>query len=513
MTAISRSLTISLLALIMSGMALGVSFASEYDLGFFASRDVDLDGNARFRMLGPLVEWQKSEDNKTFRAIRPLFSYTANPDRDRSLTEILWPISMFKNYRDETFWRLLMGFGHDFDDDDYGDRYRFVVFPLLYAGTSVKQSRYFGLFPVGGKIEEFLGRDKIWFFMFPLYMYSSIHDVSTHDVLWPFLSYTKGAGVSRYRVWPLYARSYRKDQWTKTSMLWPIWNSVKYDYPDQKGGGFMFFPLFGYAGVEDRKTWWLLPPFFKYAVSDDVRQLNCPYPFVQYRSSEDSNKLYLWPIWGRKSSPGVKSGFVCWPICSYQSLDRPEHKVKTFQITPIISYESRIAKKTNDGATNKTSDRMIETEPDHPEDPEVLARYFKLWPLMSYRRECDVMRFRMLELWPARSTPSIEKNFAPFWTLYSRQRNGELKEDELLWGMFRYRRDKQKVHKLSLFPLFCWRNNSDQSKNKRGWSVLMGMFGYKREGLRKTIKVLYFPIEFGKSKEDQDENMEVVQEY
>ena len=447
-------------------------------------------------MLGPFVHWQQATNGTTFRAIRPLWNRARDPVRDRALTEVLWPVSMFKTYRGESYWRVLLGFGHDFDTEEPGSRYRFIVFPILYAGIDANDDGYFGVFPVGGKVNEFLGRDKIRFFAFPLYMYSSIHDVETHDVIWPFISWTHGKGVARYRFFPFYARSARDEQWVKTTVMWPFWTSVRSTNPKLPGSGFILFPLYGQARLGDRRTWWVIPPFFKYDRSDKDTVVNSPYPFIQY-SSGTVDKFYVWPLWGRKSTENMKSGFLLWPICAAESVERTGYTQKRFRALPLVYYQSRTAK------------------PEEEDSGEVTQRYFKLWPLFSYRREGDEARLRTLDLWPARHTPSIEKNLAPFWTLYSRERVGEAKEDELLWGLFRYRRDGEAVRKLSLFPLFSWRNTGKEEAGRRGWSFLLGLIGYERRGLRRTFKLLYLPITFGKDDSEVepselDENWEVA---
>ena len=399
---------------------------------------------------------------------------------------------MFKNYRGESYWRVLLGFGHDFDTETPDSRYRFIVFPILYAGVDAHDEGYFGAFPVGGKVHEFLGRDKIWFFAFPLYMYSSIHDVETHDIAWPFVSWSQGQGVSRHRVFPFYGRSTREGQWSKTFIMWPFWTSVRSTDPDLPGGGFLLFPLYGQAKLGDRRTWWVIPPFFKYDVSATDKTVYCPYPFFQY-SSGKVDKLYIWPLWGRKSTEGTKSAFLLWPICTTETVERTRYTQKRFRIVPFIYYQSRTAK--------GSSEELEEVEELAP--GEVIERYFKLWPVFSYRREDEESRLRVLDLWPAKHTPSIEKNLAPIWTLYSRQRVGQTREDELLWGLFRYRRDEEVVRKLSLFPLFSWRNAGEED-GRRGWSFLLGLIGYERRGLRKTFRLLYLPMTFGKDAPTED---------
>jgi hypothetical protein len=419
-------------------------------------------------------------DGGSFLAVRPLFAALYEPERDRLLREFVWPLAMIKRFRGETYWRCLTGFGHDFDNTATGSRNRHVVLPVLFFGRDADDKAYFAVFPVGGRIREFLGRDEITFVLFPLYTHSSYSDVSAHDVLWPLISWAHGSDMRRFRFFPFYGRSVNEGRWTKQFVMWPVWTSASYDYDGGKGDGFLLFPFVGRSRTAKSESWTVLPPLFKWSTGDGMSELNCPWPFVQYRSG-DIDKLYIWPLWGRRSGAGVDSSFLLWPVGSREVIDRGSSVVRRVRILPLIHYES---------ITEKVE--VQDPEDERKKDVELVSsRYFKLWPLMSYRREDDVARVRMLDLWPLKNTPAIERNLAPFWTLYSRVRSDECSEDELLWGLFRRRRDSAGSRHLSVFPLFSL-GSSSFGETSLDASVLLGLMGYKREGLRRTYRLLYF---------------------
>jgi hypothetical protein len=104
---------------------------------------------------------------------------------------------------------------------------------------------------------------------------------------------------------------------------------------------------------------------------------------------------------------------------------------------------------------------------------------------------------RVLALWPLKHTPAVERNWAPLWSLYSRERVGDGIESELLWGLYRHQR-RNDSRRLSLFPLL--QSSSSRIENEtplRRWSLLYGLIGYRREGLHKQFRMLYF-LKFGK---------------
>ena len=512
---------------------------SPFDAGFVASRDTTPEGHSRLRVLGPLFERQEA-DGKTFTAVRPFYSRTFDAGNDRTLREYLWPVAMDKDFRGETYWRILLAYENDFVSTNSSARHRFIIFPIFYSGKDIHDESYFAIFPLGGKVNEFLGQDKIWFALFPLYMYMSVNDVRTYDVLWPLISRTTGHDVSRFRFFPFYGQSSKGNVWTKRFVLWPIWTSAHYNYPDgQTGGGFVLFPLFGHTKLTDQETWMLLPPFFRWSRNDKgYHSGNLPWPFIQYASGKNE-KFCIWPLWGTRHSGNgnIRSSFFIWPIGSTLDEDRVDYDLHRFSLFPLAFYESKTEKKGIGGqvsavtgtaaakdcrppieqkpedktsATNvmaQTSEVDSSSPSNTPTEyagaPESAAseegvqvnnaksgRFFKLWPLASYQREDEAIRIRFLDLWPGKSLPAVERNFAPFWTLYSHVRVEGASEDELLWGFFRRSNDNKGGRHLSLFPLFSF--GKRPVEDFREWSLLMGLTGYKREGLRKTYRVLYF---------------------
>ena len=467
---------------ILLGVCAGVvgCAAPRFDLGPVASRDSAPDGSNRLRALGPIVEQQSTVDGKRFLAVRPFYASTADLGRDRVLQEFLWPAGIRKDFKSDRFWRYLTAYGNDFDTADPQSRYRFVIFPLLFTGRDTAGDGYFALFPLGGTIHEYLRRDHMAFILFPLFGTSTVDDTRTASVLWPVFSKTEGDDVSRFRVFPFYGRSVSRDCWSKRFVCWPIWTSVRYEYPDAAGdGGFVLFPLFGRMQYKDQKTWMLIPPLFRWTEGEGEKRIFCPWPFFQY-SKGDIDKLYFWPLWGRKSAPGVQTSFLLWPIVHRERIEQGAGIMKRLFIVPFVVSE-----------TSEVGESTPATESDEAAAVDIESRYFKLWPLFSWRREGDSKRFRMLELWPTRDLGPVERNFTPLWTLYSRVTVDEISEQELLWGMFRRRTEGAMRSSISLFPFIEGSRNRD-GEGARSFSFLKGLFEYQREGLRKTIRMLYF---------------------
>jgi hypothetical protein len=487
----------ALLTWLPSGAVASVGKLPEYDWGFIVSKDTTAEGADRMRIAGPLFERQSSTNKVRFLAARPFYSRSEDPARGRILSEFLWPVAMNKEGDGEDFWRVLCAFGLDSAPAKQDQRNHVAVIPFLYTGRDMNGGRYFAVFPIGGTISELFFVDKIMFVLWPLYCHSSVRDVHTYDILWPFISWTSGPDKHKFRILPFYAKSVSEGKWEKTFIMWPLWTSAQYTYPDNKGYGFILFPLFGHMNLEDQQSWLVLPPFFRWSKSKELTALNCPWPFVEY-SSGLVDKLYLWPVWGKRTMKGTKSWFAAASMIWGDEIDRVDHITKHFMIFPLFFSESKTRKPGVDAGNNGKAEPALssETSTNDPQRavgnrPDVFERYVKLWPLMTYEREGDNVQWRALDLWPTTRMASIERNYAPFWTLYSHTRVEDRKEDEFLWGLFRWQRGGG-VKYVSLFPLFSAGSTGDVNDGSYEWSFLKGLIGYDRQGLRKTYRLLYF---------------------
>lgn len=435
------------------------------------SHDSALNGNERFRVMGPFFESQSDTNGNKFIAVRPFYSNTRNPEGNRDLRDYLWPVAMNKDYLKENYWRFIFWFGHDFNTEDNQSRYRVWLLPFVFWGLSENNDRYFAFFPLGGTIREFMGQDKTCFVLFPLYGSSSINDVRSQAVLWPFIAWSKTDKKSSWRVFPFYGTSSVEDQWHKQFVLWPIWTQAKYFYKEQEGGGFILFPLFGRMKLADQKAWYFLPPFIKFAKNATGTSVNLPWPFIQY-STIGENKFFIWPLWGRKKNDHEDRSFYLWPLIWKDSVYSANKDTYSLNVMPLIYYQSY-----RPADENKINDKNT-------------GRYFKLWPLVSYLREGETARLRTLDLWPLKQSGAFERNLSPIWSLYTHTIENGWKEDELLWGFYKYRRNAVGDSSVSIFPLFSY-DRVEAKAGKRSWRLLGGLIGCEREGIDKEWQLLY----------------------
>jgi hypothetical protein len=469
-TILGLGLFLALLAGAPSARA--VRTAPVLDAGLFISKmETDApDSATRFRSAGPVVERIHKPSGRAFCALRPVAAEVRDAAQGTSTLHVLWPLFTSNRRGAERSWNsALILWGRDADIHNPTSQWSLLAFPLVATGRTKEGSRYGGLFPIWGRLEEFAGMDRVDFAFFPLYAYTRQGDLNTWNILFPVISWTRAPDEARFRVFPLYGQA-REPGIRRRFILWPIWNEAQYSAPQHVGYSHMLFPLYGRVNLDNQQSWMVLPPFFRYTEAGEKRQLMAPWPFVQLTWGGDDEKTYLWPFWGVHHRPDFENGFVLWPLGGYETDGRRELVRSRRWLVPFYFDE-----------------RALRRLPDAK--PVVEERRVRVWPLATYQRDATSLRFHTLELWPAAPVPAVERLYAPFWTLYSHERVGTRVSDELLWGLFRRNKENGSVHS-SIFPLVSWGGSTDNDTTR--WDLLKGFLGYERQGEDRKFRMLYF---------------------
>jgi hypothetical protein len=268
--------------------------------------------------------------------------------------------------------------------------------------------------------------------------------------------------VDRIRCWPVYGRSTLRGEFEKKFYLWPFFTTLEYTTPRNPGSGYMIWPLYGQVKTTKSINRWWLPPFFRYAKSEDQWILHAPWPFVQLAKG-DLEKQVFWPLYGRKELGTYTKGYYLWPIFWNNTSSFKRYEQHRRYLLPIFAYRSKIGKRDT---------------PDYSEG-ECFSRYWKIWPLMSWDREKEHRRFRILDPSIFRYTPGVERNWAPWWTLYRYEATADQTTHDLLWGIYKQKR----------------------GSDTREWSLLKGILGYKRSGSLHAYQFCF--IWFGEKEEQK----------
>lgn len=451
----------------------------DHDWGPFYGEYEDVYGNQRVKYLGPIGDHKTDATGDLIRAVRPFYHMGYQAEGDFRRSEFLWPIGVRRTRDDSSYTRVLLNFFWNWDVKDPSSAWRMWLLPFYFQGRAHDGESYAALFPIYGNLHEFFFWDRIDFTLWPLWVESWKNDVHAKTAFWPLFSKTTGDGIDRFRMFPFYGYSESEGLGRKTFVLWPFFTFVRYDIPESSGTGWILFPLTGHLKLTDQETWWLLPPIFRYTQGEQQSRLFGPWPIFQKEEGE-VDKFYLLPFYGRKSHAGVDKWLFLWPLGQAERSERVLGTKEKFRFFPFVqSFKEQPA-------------------PEYPTE-KGRTHYLKVWPLFQRYTEQEetVQELRVFDFNPMRGGP-VDRNYAPFWQIYSRSQVEDAVDTEFLWGLYRSSKRGEDYRYRSLFPLFSW------SREQEGghFSLLKGLLSRKKNGEDIQWRLLYL-FKFGDSGESQ----------
>jgi len=375
---------------------------------------------SRFRV-GPFFEHRASDAGGSFWAVRPFYSKVYDPVLDTRVTDAVWPLSTFHRDREQAWWRVLLAYGWNDDVRREDAAWAGALFPLYFIGQTRTGEEYRALFPFCGHLPHMLLMDDITFTLFPLYLDYEVNHAERTYYLWPFFSRTADdPDVRRNGVFPFYGRTTRRES-SHRYVLWPIWNEAEYTSARNPGTFWMLFPLAGEVDREKERQWLFLPPFFSHAKTDASERWRMPWPFYETVKTPDVKKRSYWPFYGDVTRDDETRWYAVWPLIESFDLVAKKRRTVRSRFFPFYVGE-RVYRTGRDGVERQTE------------------RYLRVWPFFSYSSDENGSDLRILELSLIRYSGGIERNWAPFWTLYERtEHSGEIEHDAL-WGLLNLHR-------------------------------------------------------------------------
>jgi hypothetical protein len=431
------------------------------------------------RGLGPVLEFSDAPPRE-LDAVRPLWSRYADPTQPVVLHDVLWPLFMTRTTAELHQQLGLLGIYRRrlVPADGSGQRQTWL-FPLYIQGRTREHQGYWALFPAGGTVRDFFGFDTIRFYAFPVYLTADKGATHSRHILWPFYARVQGPTVEKHRLFPFYGYARRPGQWDNRFILWPF---ILYGWTldDAKPGrAFALFPLYGridYANpaagreLHQRAYLW---PFFTALRTESASRRNLPWPFIQLADNypqPGDYRRYVWPFWGVDRNPQKEDTFYVWPLIRHRTERSLTGTIDRWYVLPFY------------------------WDFDYAPTPVAKApanTFHQVWPLVSWEDGPNgARRVRSLALWPLRTWPAIDRNYAPFWTLYEYRAADQQRQHDLLWGLWQFRRAEEQVTRCSLFPLWHYRRAADDSA--RRFDLLTGLIGHERTPDGNRLRLLWF---------------------
>ena len=435
---------------------------------------LEADRPIRDYIIWPLIFVDEAEAWRQFSFV-PFYVERKSSDDSDKRVHVLWPIYMYRRSGKDVSIRVVPFFTYWKDYFTYaGNRehdLHYMLFPIIFGSESPENGKSFALFPIGGKMRNFLGRDEIAFVLFPLYLEYTRGELRQRNYLWPVLSFSEGGGYNGFRLWPLYGYFEQQDKYRRQFALWPIYSHQTFDLDkEQSGERTMVFRLFAREDSARRRYRSILWPFFGHEenFARNFEEYSAPWPFIIITRG-DVHQTRLWPLYGYKRADDEEMWSLLWPFWRRRefAIAQDEH-VREVRLNPIVYYETI------------TSD-----------SGEIIKHRERVWPLWRFRRYKDgSTRFKMLSLLWFSDERGFERQYSPLWTIYDRaeQPDGDC-QTRALWGLIQH--DRSGAQSETRVPLLFSRV-ADAENGVEEARILGGLIASVREGEMRKLRLFRF---------------------
>ena len=471
-----------LVIVLTSAGALAGEYDPSLDLWPLVRYDASPDGSQRrLEMLGPVIEWQDSPSRHEF-YLRPLCN--RRDDRKSRVVESEWPWPIgFGTTRPDlsrqVVFPLVLRDRETFSDASVQSR--LIVLPVLYYRATREVADVL-LFPLGGVLHDFLGRDRVGIFLWPLYVAQRKREARSWSILHPVFAYTRWTdGGWGFKVWPVFGINWKPGKMLKLFVLWPIGHYQRMETSQGEIRRWWVFPFFGRirdpGGGESAVLW----PLFRHRTDRGLGRDDwwMPWPVIGRHCGERARGWTLWPLWASERQPGKHRARFLWPIGWYRRTEDKRERTSSFRIVPLMFRERE--------------ERAAVAETSKPE-PKVSGAW-QFWPLVKYRYDpSGWTEAESPSLLPMRWYGPWERNFAPFFRVFRYHRSAEGVRSWRLLGRWMRIDIGPAVRFFEVKPLFKVYTASagPAQAGASQWNILKGLFAYRRTGEKQTWQFLYF---------------------
>lgn len=440
-------------------------------------RERAADGRTQsVQYVGPLL-FAKHATGKV-QGFRPL--YLQAKVGDKETRTFLYPFFTWEKspgYRNFSFFQLVNN--RHYDDPGLPAEHRFDVWPLYFSReTSDPDTTYHAFFPVAGTIKQRFGKDRLTWYLFPLYLNTESAGMEVTSAPWPFLRFIKGAGNHGFEFWPLFGHRGREGDYDKQFYLWPLFYKSVRDLSEPQPavsiGALPFYARDTGPGYINETYLW---PFFGYTHRtqphryDEQRYL---WPLL-VQGQGDRRYINRWaPFYTHSVIKGYDKTWFLWPVFRHAEWQDDNIAQEKNQILFFLYLSQTQRSLTNPAAA--------------PANKRHLWPLFSSWDNGAGRKQVQLLS--PLEVFFP-TNEIIRQLYTPLFALYRYDRQSDhSSRHSLLWSAITYRRDDigREFH---LGPLFSVKSGPGQKRVAFG----NGIIGWQRRPGESRSRLFLFDFQ------------------
>ncbi len=425
------------------------------------------DGKVReLELFGPF-SYSYPSPAESGAALRPLLAVVDR--KSRHDVYFLSPLGHYQREPETSRLRLIPLWARN---SDQAEHKRHHNFGLSFWGESEEGEKYWGIFPLYGRLLDWNDKEEVRFYLWPVRVKSRFEGNVSSTWFWPIYNRTDGPTFYERKFWPFYSHKIKKDVYDRTFFLWPFFWREKFFMAEGPVTRDMFLPFW----VEERgpahQRFIFLWPFFRFYNHEDQETTIWDLPWPIFRYGESKNSPYrerkLWPLIGyRKTAEGYKH-FVFWPLYTYQR-DVLKHKEREYhrEVRTFLLFTKFERVRNREG--------------------ELTYQFSRVWPLGEQVKRKDGFEvFFFPAILPFHS-PGVDRTIAPLLRLYEYVQDPQgFTRSKALWGFYRHDHtdDEDMVDLAFILSIH---------RKKTGWRLtfLKGLFGIGKENGKFKLKLFF----------------------
>jgi hypothetical protein len=409
---------------------LGPGAGAAFELRLWPLVDIERSPEERrFRLLGPILEWRQNRERQEW-FLRPFLRVSQHADGSQS-GSLLYPLVRWQSSAEASEVHAAGIASFDTRARAEPDRpwtRRFTLFPLVFYRFEPEAGHSLSVVPFYADLPGFFGIPRVRMVLFPLFLRLSDPLYERTWLPFPFVSWASGALGRGIRLWPLYGRTLvgersetlyfawpfylrriertdREDR-IETRILWPLASRLEGSTVESRSYGFLLFlPL--WTRTVDRAS--------------DTETLGFPWPaWVLQRSLATGERLSLRlaPFYQDRRDPTLRSVFYLWPLYRRREGLGEDSGERRRDVLFVVFREE----------SSRAARRRVRV---------VLPFWVSRWEGERGRGQSPALLDGVLP-W----NEEIVESWSPLWRVFEVRRDGPDERVEPFWGMWERRRGR-----------------------------------------------------------------------
>ncbi len=423
----------------------------------------------------PIVE-KKSNNAEMVQFLRP-FGAQYKPVGEEEQTEnyFLYPFGRDYREKERICWSNFFGlFNYDwrFSSEKQYQEGQFLPFVFFRKGYGV-ESDYAAVWPLGGAVKNFLGKDRSDWFLWPLWVKTYKGEQVNYWAPWPFVTVRKGDSQG-FALWPLGGHFYKENAYDERYAIWPLFYRHQYWKPEKS-----------------LKTGFL--PLYAYEKTANVKDLSIIWPIWGHRWEKHPHyeeHRILWPLWVQ--GKGDTRLINRWAPFHTYSENKAHKSNKEWFLWPFIKQQNWIEQSVAIHQEQFLYFLFWHQEQKNAQTGEFLGNKTHFWPFYSYwnngKGHEQVQALSPFEVFFP-NNKMIREIYTPLFSLYRYEKDGNTIRQSFLFKLFYEKQDPLGQH--LKYSIFLEYKNKPQEKY---FSLLKGLLEYKRIKEEKSFRIFWITL-------------------